>query len=257
MRRLWAMSDLTREELRRAAGRSILLVPIGATEQHGPHLAVGTDHLVAEHVAHQVAELLDETPIIVAPTLPVGLSQHHLPFGGTLSFTPETFFRMLVEVGESAVKSGFASVFFLNGHGGNVEVAAAASREVTHRTGRSSGSGSYWIMSWGKLVAEGMGADARLPGHAGAFETSIVLALQSDLVPVAPPSRDGDFGRPGSSFFGPYHESHPGAWEAIDGWSDSPIRASAELGKRILSIVVEETARGVKDFASNARMEQR
>lgn len=256
MRRPWAMSDLTREELRGVAENSVLVVPIGATEQHGPHLAVGTDHLVAEHVAHKVAEALDATQILVAPTLPIGLSQHHLPFGGTLSFTPETFFRMLVEIGESAVTSGFASIFFLNGHGGNVEVAAAASREVAHRTGRSAGSGSYWIMSWEKLVASGIGVDVRLPGHAGAFETSIVLALEPDLVPTELPNRDGDFGRPGPSFFGPYHESHPGAWEAIDGWSDSPMRASAELGRSILGIVVEETARGIKEFAAKSRVEQ-
>lgn len=257
MRRRWAMSDLTREELSQVAGKSTLLVPIGATEQHGPHLAVGTDHIVAEHIAHSVAAALIETPIIVAPTLPVGLSQHHLRFGGTLSFSTETFFRMLVEVGESAVQSGFGAVFFLNGHGGNVEVAASASREVTRRTGRSTGSGSYWIMSWDNLVAGGFGADARLPGHAGMFETSIVLALRPDLVPTTPPNRDGDFGRPGPSFFGAYHESHPGTWEAIDGWSDSPKRASAERGRQILDTVIASTALGIEAFAARSLLEQK
>lgn len=208
--------------------------------------------MLAEHVAHSVGEMLETTPILVAPTLPVGLSQHHLPFGGTLSFSVETFFRMLVEVGESALKSGFGAVFFLNGHGGNVEIAASASQEVTRRTGRSAGSGSYWIMSWENLIAQGLGADAQLPGHAGIFETSIMLALRPELVSATLPSRDGNFGLSSPNFFGSYHEFHPGTWEAINGWSDNPIQASAERGQRILDTVVKSTALGLEAFAAKS-----
>src|SRR5438034_8081666 len=89
--------ELTREELCAAAPDTLAILPVGATEQHGPHLPVGTDRFTVEHIARAAAaEAAGRIPVLVAPTLPFGSSHHHLPFGGTLSLGTETYYHVLV-----------------------------------------------------------------------------------------------------------------------------------------------------------------
>ena len=115
--------EMTRSEANKAAPDSLLIVPLGATEQHGPHLPVGTDSLLVEAVAERaVLALRDSFPMVLAPTLPVGSSAHHVPFGGTLSMTSLSFYGVLMDIGRSAASSGFRRMFYLNGHGGNSAV---------------------------------------------------------------------------------------------------------------------------------------
>ena len=243
------MAHLTREHLRALAPDALLVLPIGATEQHGPHLAVGTDHLTAAAVAERTAHVIeDRIPIVVAPVLPIGHSHHHLPFGGTLSVTPATYQQLLVELGSSAAASGFRRLFILNGHGGNVEIAATAAREISRTCGIPVGSGSYWVMAWEQLVAAGATRDAQVPGHAGSFETSLMLELLPELVAEERPSRPGNHGTEGTSFFAAYHAALPRQWQAIDGWSDDPSRATAERGRRYLEIIVEAVAAHLLEF---------
>ena len=88
------LNELTREEARSIAPDTLLVFPVGATEQHGPHLPVGTDHLTVEHIARAAAaEIAASVPVVVAPTMPFGSSHHHLPFGGTMSLSTENYFR--------------------------------------------------------------------------------------------------------------------------------------------------------------------
>ena len=243
------MAFMTRAELNARAPESLLVLPIGATEQHGPHLAVGTDHLAADHVALEVARRLrGEVPVVVAPVVPYGHSPHHLPFGGTMSVTADTYQRLLVELGTTAVVSGFRRIFLLNGHGGNVEIAAVAAREISRIKDVPVASGSYFIMAWDRLVAAGAADDVRLPGHAGAFETSLMMALHPRAVKEERPVRSGSHGGATSSFFGPYHAAIPGQWEAIDGYSDDPSRADAAAGERYLEQVYEAVADQLRGF---------
>ena len=104
-----------------------VIIPIGSTEQHGPNGLIGTDHLDAEFVARGVG---DEIGCLVAPTLAIGMSQHHLGFAGSITLRPSTLIALVVDVVTSLVKHGFDRLFFINGHGGNVATVTAAFDEI-------------------------------------------------------------------------------------------------------------------------------
>ena len=104
-----------------------IIVPIGSTEQHGPNGLIGTDHLDAEFVAKGVG---DEIGCLIAPTLTIGMSQHHLGFAGSITLRPATMIALVGDVVTSLMKHGFERFLFINGHGGNVATVTAAFDEV-------------------------------------------------------------------------------------------------------------------------------
>lgn len=243
------LAELDRTEAgRRAAAGAVLVLPAGATEQHGPHLPAGTDTLNVEHIARTAAEQLAAragatVPVVVAPALPFGSSDHHLPFGATLSLDSEVLLRALRSLGRSAVASGFERLFLLNGHGGNQEIVRLAGRDLSRDLGVHVASGAWWELARDEIEVAGGSALGRVPGHAGAFETSAVLALRPELV-GEPTSR------PAPPTSGPplptsaLRIERPGMWTSIDGFSDDPSRARAEVGARCL-----EAAAGVVALA--------
>jgi mycofactocin system creatininase family protein len=156
-----ALSDLTSAGAGVRSG-AVLVVPLGSTEQHGPHLPLSTDTAVAVALAEGVAARDD---VVVAPALPYGASGEHAGFPGTLSLGQAALELVLVELGRSACDS-FARVLFLSGHGGNAEPLARATA-LLRAEGRDVRS---WSPSWG--------GDA----HAGRTETSLQLALHPGLV---------------------------------------------------------------------------
>ena len=171
-------AEMNREELRAAAPESLAVLPIGATEQHGPHLPTGTDLFAVEAVAREAAaQASDKIPIIVTPTLPFGSSHHHFIFGATLSLSTETYYRVLCDLVESLITDGFKKIFLVNGHGGNHELAQLAARDLALRHPVRVAAGSYWTIAWPDLIAIGAHLGRRLPGHAGDFETSMIMSL--------------------------------------------------------------------------------
>ena len=149
----------------------LAVLPVGSTEQHGPHAPLGTDALNAEAVAAAGADAYDGE-VLVAPTVSVGVAEEHRDFPGTMWVSPETFRRYVRESAASLAHHGFEKVVFVNGHGGNVgalnEVAARLSRDRT----------AYAVaFTWFDAV------DTDLPmGHGGARETALVRATNPDLV---------------------------------------------------------------------------
>ena len=138
----WPMSAvrrwdaLTREEIAALAPEALLVLPVGSTEQHGPHLATGTDALIATAIAERAAAAAASPPtILLAPTLAYGASAHHLPFGGTLSLDVATFQLVLRDLLASAASAGVGRVFVLNGHGGNAAACAIAVAEASRELG--------------------------------------------------------------------------------------------------------------------------
>lgn len=149
-------------EARVGAAATTLLVPLGATEQHGPHLPIGTDATIAVALAEGAAA--DVPGAIVAPALPYGSSGEHQDFAGTLSIGAEATELVLIELARSATET-FDRVLFVNAHGGNLSPLTAAVRRLREE--------SRDVRAW----SPGFGGDV----HAGRTETSLTLALEAGV----------------------------------------------------------------------------
>jgi creatinine amidohydrolase len=248
--------ELTREELgRRARDGALAIMPTGATEQHGPHLPVGTDTFAVEHIVRTAASrLIDWAPLIVTPTLPFGSSAHHLPFGGTMSLSTQTYYAVIRDLVESLITDGFGRILIVNGHGGNHELVQLVARDVALDRQADIGAGSYWQAAKEHLDATGSPGLGRTPGHAGHFETSLVMALEGELVVEPRPARTDD-----PSLVVPIAlsqrvrvERH-GAWQHFDGFTDSPATASADRGELYLEAAVSGVAAMIEVFLEATR----
>lgn len=243
------MAHLTRERCRVLAKEGLVVWPVGSTEQHGPHLPVGTDAMGAEWIATAAAErVAGRMPVVIAPTLWLGSSHHHLPFGGTMSLETDTYLRVLGEGAAALAESGFVRIFILNGHGGNHEIAQLAARDLALARDVHVAAGSWWTIAWDQLVAEGAADIGRFPGHSGRFETSVMLALRPDLVVAPLPHRDEPGHSDARHFGGAYRAEHHGSWLAIDGYGDSPDLADAAAGKRWLDTAAAAVGEAFVDF---------
>ncbi len=183
-----ALAELTWPELAAmlAAGPRVALLPLGATEQHGPHLPFATDAWIGDALATRMAARLPET--IACPTLPFGCSREHLGFPGTLDLGASTLAAVLADVLASLARHGFAGAFVFSAHGGNVAAlaamlptlaAAARPMPVLAATDLAA-----TTAAWAAAAARS-GIAAEVAGHhAGEYETSIVAGLRPDAVRV-------------------------------------------------------------------------
>jgi len=243
-------SEMTRVELRAISAETLVVLPLGATEQHGPHLPAGTDLFVIDHLAREAAaRASEEISVTVAPPLPFGSSNHHLVFGATLSLSSETYYRVLTDVIRSLATDGFRRIFLLNGHGGNHEIAQLAARDMALELPIRVAAGSYWIIAWDALFTVEAHRGCYLPGHAGSFETSMMLALRPELVSPDRPHREYHRDAGPGDFHPPYRHERHGLWKDMDGYTDSPDAASAEKGRKYQDAVVAALAAAFVDFA--------
>jgi creatinine amidohydrolase len=153
-----------------ALSTDLALLPVGSTEQHGPHAPLGTDVLTAQAVADAGADRYDGE-VLLAPPIHVGVAEEHRQFPGTLWVSPETFRATIRETVASLAHHGFDRVVIVNGHGGNVD----ALREVTATISRQDD--AYAVaMTWFDAI------DAADMGHAGPVETALVRHLDPALI---------------------------------------------------------------------------
>ncbi len=116
--------------------RGVVVLPLASIEQHGPHLPVYTDSLIAMEVLRRTIALLPEEMLVwCLPLLPYGKSNEHTGFPGTISLTSETLMRVLTEIAESISRSGFKRFVILNAHGGNSELVDVVMRDIREKTG--------------------------------------------------------------------------------------------------------------------------
>ncbi|MGH3342125.1 MAG: creatininase family protein [Carbonactinosporaceae bacterium] len=245
--------ELTREELP-ARKDDVLVLPLGSTEQHGPHLPLGTDTLLVSAVADAAtAHAGERLDVVLGPSLPYGISPHHV-FAGAASLQPATYQRVIRDLLGSLAESGFARFFLLNGHGGNHDSLGVVAKSAPLEHGVSVGVCSYWNTIAGRLTDLDIDADD-LPGHAGAFETSLVLAVRPELVSMerAPARRP----EPPPVWARPPHAGLevqlPGEWPRVGGYSDPSNGARPDLGRAVIDRIVPEVSRAIATFAEAAR----
>ncbi len=187
-RRYWA--EMTTDEVAGWAGsQSIAILPVGAIEQHGPHLPLAVDATIADAVVRHAVALMPATlPAVVLPQMPLGYSREHEGFAGTLSLSAATLTGLWLEIGASVARTGVRKLVLLNGHGGNPPVMDIVAREL-----RAAHDMLVVVASWFSLgLPDGLfTADEIQHGiHGGAVETSVMLYLHPELVQV---EKAGDF----------------------------------------------------------------
>jgi len=167
-----------------ARGYTTAVVGVGSTEQHGPHLPTMTDTRIAEEVANRVASKLGNA--LQARTIPIGISDHHLAFGGTVSLRPETLKMVVLDYIRSLITCGFKRIVFLPSHGGNFDTVEKAIEEARAEHPEAKIVGYTDLLEFARFlnsVSNEFGVtDDESGAHAGENETSIMLALERGLV---------------------------------------------------------------------------
>jgi creatinine amidohydrolase len=153
----------------------MVIIPLGATEQHGPHLPLGTDYYEALEICKKISQ---QTGVVVAPVLWVGYSLYHSGFPGTLSLKPETMEQVLFETTEMLMNYGFKRFMFFNYHGGNNIVQS----KIIHRINHNTPALALAIGHGSNLQKETDEDGDFFDWHSGKNETSIMLYLRPDLV---------------------------------------------------------------------------
>ena len=178
------LETMTWPDVRDVAQQSVALLPLGATEQHGRHLAVSTDTAIVTRIAAQVEANLPED-VVLYPTLAFGSSHHHLDFPGTLSLSPTVFTQVTIDLIQSMVQSGFRRIMLLNGHGGNITPAKQAlaifSQQYKPTVPPWVVLATYWELAGAPFAGEPPLESSAL-SHACEYETSMMLFLFPDRV---------------------------------------------------------------------------
>jgi creatinine amidohydrolase len=164
--------------------RTVAVLPLGATEQHGPHLPLAVDQcLVDGIVANALPQLPGDLPVLVLPTQQVGYSPEHADFPGTLTLPIETVIATWVALGECVARAGVRKLLLFNSHGGQVSVMDVVARELRMRCKLVVYSCSWWNLPLGDAVTGLFPPDEHRFGvHAGDMETSLMLALRAGAV---------------------------------------------------------------------------
>jgi creatinine amidohydrolase len=175
-------AEMTGPELRQVdRGRTLILAPIAACEQHSRHLPTFTDSILCGAISDRVESSLPSR-VLLLPLQWLGASDHHLPFGATLSASLETHITMLCEILAALLEDGYPRMMILNGHGGNIDTLHVALRRLQPRYKNCLLTGaSYWELAEREIAALCAGP-RKTVGHACEVETSMIMHLRPDLV---------------------------------------------------------------------------
>ncbi len=235
----------------RLSSQSIVVLPLGAIEQHGPHLPFNTDFVVADAAARAAVDRVGlETDAWLLPTLAYTKSNEHLWSAGTMSLSAETLISVLHDIGRSVASTPARKLLFINGHGGNSALAAMMNREIRLKYGLQT------FLAHPHMPADQGGASSEnelgMGIHGGMDETSVMLHLRPDLVDMSVAVRripeklaqneNVKFG--GKVSFG---------WLSNDFFADGhigdPTGANAEVGKRMFESCVDSLVQTLREIA--------
>jgi creatinine amidohydrolase len=165
--------------------RTVAVLPLGATEQHGPHLPLDVDRAIVDGIlAAALPQLPQSVPVVLLPTQAVGYSPEHTAFDGTLTLPYEAVLGSWIALGEGVVRAGLRKLLLFNAHGGQVSLMDIAAREL-----RSKGLITYHCSWWNLPLGDAVTGlfppgEHRFGVHAGEIETSLMLALRPDTVDI-------------------------------------------------------------------------
>lgn len=170
--------------------KKLVLIPVGSTEDHGPHLPLDVDQVLPTTICEKAAQ--DRTDTLLFPTVPHGYLPHHMDYPGGITIDWRSFVDTLVDVGVSLAHHGFRKLLFVNGHGSNHHLVEQASRLVNIQYPEAQTAMLSWweIDALRETAAETLDGDARSCGHAGELETSMYLYIHPEYVDMDAAPRD-------------------------------------------------------------------
>lgn len=242
----WAR--LKAHELRAlAAEGAAVILPIASIEQHGPHLPVMTDTRLGHEIAVRAARIAyPDRPTLVTPVVWSGLSEHHMPYGGTLILSHATFRAVVRDLIEALTRHGFRDVLISNSHGGNIVAMQQIADELAPQMAATIVATTYVseaALEFARILEDQSGVQ-----HACEAETSMMLAVEPELVDAS------DLGslatERGLGFLSAGKASYrwrPFQHMTANGVSGIPTRASAEKGERLLEAAARAIAALVTD----------
>ena len=242
-------SRLKAHELRKLANENaVVILPIASIEQHGPHLPVMTDTRLGQEIAHRAArKAYDQRPVVVTPVVWSGLSEHHMPFGGTLTLSHDTFRRVIHDLVDAITRHGFRDILISNSHGGNIIAMQQILSELAP-TSKATLVATTYVTEAGEKLSKYL-QDQPSVMHAGEAETSMMLVCEPELVDttiISEIATPGEAGKLLSVGRGSYRW-RPYTHVTANGLSGNPSRSSAEKGENLLEAGATALARLITD----------
>ncbi len=266
MTRKHLFATMTWPEVNEAiAERRVAVIPVGAIEQHGPHLPIDTDNVFVVSICETAAERAPET-LVALPAIHYGFNDHNMDFPGTVSIKMQHFIDYCFDLGASLAYHGFRRILWVNGHGSNGPLCDLIARRVTNETEALSGSINHWELAW-DVIMEQVEAGPRGVDHACEWETSEYLYLRPELVRKDLIKDEFAPDRGGPRWL--YPNVAGGTWvHFMNNWSrmsDSGINgaaslATAEKGKAMIETTIArliEVGRDFKALADVPRVDHR
>jgi creatinine amidohydrolase len=258
---------LTWQEINEAVAlKKVVVLPVGATEQHGAHLPLETDTRQVREIALEAARRSPQD-MLVMPEVAYGYTHHVMDFPGTVNIEPETFMRLLTDIGRSVAYHGFKRIIMINGHGSNAPLVEVAARQVGLQTDAACMSVGWWqlaVKEWNAIRDSPLGGCA----HACEMETSLYWHLNPDG--VRSERIQGDIPSymrlPGADKWH-YRDSTLGSGPAgIMDWTSSfsetgsnglPQHATREKGRRYYEAIVRDLVELVRWFRTRPDLHRR
>ena len=244
----YLLGELTWPEARKKFSEvDIALLPVGAIEQHGPHLPLDADAHDAEYLARKVAEACRPPRPVVMPLIPYGVSYHHEDFSGTISISPETLSSIVYETGMSIAKHGIKKLVIINGHGGNSPALHFAAQMINRD------SHIFTCVDTGETSDPDITEMTETPNdvHAGEIETSTTLATRPHLVK---PDKMKRFVPRFSNRYLDFTSKRSIGWYAMtskisrSGVMGDPLKGDRQKGERMWEIMIKNLVEFVEDL---------
>lgn len=244
------LADQSWPKLRQAIDqKALILVPIGQTEEHGPHLPIKTDALIAEQVAKTLAERMNgEIPTLVTPTIWSGYSMRAISnWPGTIRLRPETFMNMVFEICGSLVEMGFVHIMLISTHGNHPGMLRAVVRRIADQYD------VHMALTFPVIMADEVFQQISKAGkggscHAGEYETSLMLYLAENLVEMDKCTAEDKITYSSTFYPGKVYWSTWGIQKSKTGVHGDPTVATKQTGEKTMKAIISNYESFAREF---------